>query len=251
MTARTGPLLWFSAIVGLWTTTSLIETIREILHRAYGVQAQRAFWEYRLTSIMLILFSVFFAMLALSAQFVVAGVSGFLGAFFPAVQSDALCEGEGSDAIRRALDEGRLHDFFCIVDQILRTYNSGSAYVQLDDWNGVNCRSCGDTVDSDQALSCSNCETELCMECSTCCDSCCERYCEECTSSCESCGNDTCKMCLKSCDDCGESFCPSCLSEGTCDDCLNNQNAANAEDEPEQSSPAIHSVCVGKAGVPA
>ena len=90
MTARTGPLLWFSAIVGLWTTTSLIETIREILHRAYGVEAQRAFWEYRLTSILLILLSVFFAMLALSAQFVVAGVTGFLGTYFPAVESDAL-----------------------------------------------------------------------------------------------------------------------------------------------------------------
>ncbi|WP_417619082.1 YihY/virulence factor BrkB family protein [Parasphingorhabdus sp.] len=90
MTARTGPLLWFSAIVGLWTTTSLIETIREILHRAYGVQAQRAFWEYRLTSIMLILISVFFAMLALSAQFVVAGISGFLGTYFPAVERGVL-----------------------------------------------------------------------------------------------------------------------------------------------------------------
>lgn len=90
MTARTGPLLWFSAIVGLWTTTSLIETIREILHRAYGVQAQRSFWEYRLTSTILILFSVFFAMLALSAQFVVAGISGFLGNYFPAFESDAL-----------------------------------------------------------------------------------------------------------------------------------------------------------------
>ena len=90
MTARTGPLLWFSAIVGLWTTTSLIETIRGILHRAYGVQAQRSFWEYRLTSTILILFSVFFAMLALSAQFVVAGISGFLGNYFPAFESDAL-----------------------------------------------------------------------------------------------------------------------------------------------------------------
>jgi len=90
MTARTGPLLWFSAIVGLWTTTSLIETIREILHRAYGVQAQRSFWEYRLTSTILILFSVFFAMLALSAQFIVAGITGFLGTFFPAVETDAL-----------------------------------------------------------------------------------------------------------------------------------------------------------------
>ncbi|ATW02802.1 YihY/virulence factor BrkB family protein [Sphingorhabdus sp. YGSMI21] len=90
MTARTGPLLWLSAIVGLWTTTSLIETIREILHRAYGVQAQRAFWEYRLTSIVLILVSVFFAMLALSAQFVVAGISEFLGTYFPALEGDAL-----------------------------------------------------------------------------------------------------------------------------------------------------------------
>lgn len=83
MGARTGPLLWFSAAVGLWTTASLIETIREILHRAYGVTAQRAFWEYRLTSIGLIILSVFFAMLALSAQFVLAGVSEFLGEFFP------------------------------------------------------------------------------------------------------------------------------------------------------------------------
>ena len=90
MTARTGPLLWFSAIVGLWTTTSLIEIIREILHRAYGVQAQRAFWEYRLTSTLLILLSVFFAMLALSAQFVLAGISGFLGTYFPAVESGTL-----------------------------------------------------------------------------------------------------------------------------------------------------------------
>ena len=90
MTARTGPLLWFSAIVGLWTTTSLIETIREILHRAYGVMAQRAFWEYRLSSILLILVSVFLAMLALSAQFVVAGVTEFLVTFVPALAGDAL-----------------------------------------------------------------------------------------------------------------------------------------------------------------
>lgn len=90
MTARTGALLWFSALVGLWTTTSLIETIRGILHRAYGVQAQRAFWEYRLSSILLILISVFLAMLALSAQFVVAGVSGFLGNYFPALVGSTL-----------------------------------------------------------------------------------------------------------------------------------------------------------------
>ena len=90
MGARTGPLLWFSAAVGLWTTASLIETIREILHRAYGVEAQRAFWEYRLTSISLIILSVFFAMFALSAQFVLAGISEFLGGYFPDLETNSL-----------------------------------------------------------------------------------------------------------------------------------------------------------------
>ena len=42
LTARTGPLLWFGAIVGLWTAASFIETIRDILRRAYGVQILRA-----------------------------------------------------------------------------------------------------------------------------------------------------------------------------------------------------------------
>ena len=83
MTARTGPLLWLSAAVGLWTTASLIETIREILHRAYGITAQRAFWEYRLTSIGIIILSVFLAMLSLSTQFIMAGVSEVLNTFFP------------------------------------------------------------------------------------------------------------------------------------------------------------------------
>src|SRR3954469_10875384 len=34
LTMRTGPLLWFGGIVGLWTATSFIETIRDILRRA-------------------------------------------------------------------------------------------------------------------------------------------------------------------------------------------------------------------------
>ena len=42
LTARTGPLLWFGAVVGLWTAASFIETIRDILRRAYGVEYLRA-----------------------------------------------------------------------------------------------------------------------------------------------------------------------------------------------------------------
>ena len=37
-----GPLLWLGALVGLWTATSFIETIRDILRRAYGVKYLRA-----------------------------------------------------------------------------------------------------------------------------------------------------------------------------------------------------------------
>lgn len=89
MTARTGPLLWFSAAVGLWTATSLMEAIREILHRAYGVVAQRAFWEYRLTSIAVIILSIFFAMFALSAQFLFSAIEQFLASYFPQMGTHA------------------------------------------------------------------------------------------------------------------------------------------------------------------
>src|SRR5918997_5912874 len=44
---RSGALLWFGAAVGLWTAASFIETIRDILRRAYGVQYSASFWQYR------------------------------------------------------------------------------------------------------------------------------------------------------------------------------------------------------------
>ena len=48
--ARHGNLLWLGALVGLWTAASFIETIRDIIRRAYGVSYSRPFWEYRLCS---------------------------------------------------------------------------------------------------------------------------------------------------------------------------------------------------------
>ncbi|WP_309662618.1 YihY/virulence factor BrkB family protein [Sphingomonas sp.] len=64
LTARTGPLLWFGALVGLWTAASFIETIRDILRRAYGVKFCAPFWEYRLASIAIIFASVVILMFA-------------------------------------------------------------------------------------------------------------------------------------------------------------------------------------------
>src|SRR5438094_7310541 len=58
LTVRTGTLLWLGAIVGLWTATSFIETIRDILRRAYGVKYCSLFWNYRLGSMLVMLVAV-------------------------------------------------------------------------------------------------------------------------------------------------------------------------------------------------
>ena len=55
----------------------------------------------------------------------------------PHVQDEAVCEGDGHQPIRKALEQGRLFDFFVIVANLLRTYNSASPYVSLSDWYGV------------------------------------------------------------------------------------------------------------------
>jgi membrane protein len=81
--ARTGGLLWLGAAVGLWTTGSFIETIRDIIRRAYGVTFSRPFWEYRLGSLGMIIASVIIAMVAFSASVLLSGVQEFVVAQIP------------------------------------------------------------------------------------------------------------------------------------------------------------------------
>ena len=76
--ARSGSLLWLGALVGLWTTGGFIETIRDIIRRAYGVTFSRPFWEYRLGSIGMIIAAVMLAMGAFSASILLSGVQQFL-----------------------------------------------------------------------------------------------------------------------------------------------------------------------------
>jgi membrane protein len=83
LTARTGPLLWFGAIVGLWTAASFIETIRDILRRAYGIQFCAPFWSYRLGSIGLIVAAVLLLMTAFGATVALASVHHFIVARLP------------------------------------------------------------------------------------------------------------------------------------------------------------------------
>ncbi|MFZ5704343.1 MAG: YihY/virulence factor BrkB family protein [Pseudomonadota bacterium] len=78
-----GALLWFGALIGLWTVGSFVETIRDILYRAYGVKPSKGFFHYRLGSILIILTSVVMAMAAFSAQVVLTGVEQFVVRLLP------------------------------------------------------------------------------------------------------------------------------------------------------------------------
>jgi membrane protein len=83
LTVRTGPLLWAGAVIGLWTAASFIETIRDILRRAYGVKFCAPFWEYRLGSILLILGAVFLLMIAFAASTALTIAHHLLVEWFP------------------------------------------------------------------------------------------------------------------------------------------------------------------------
>ena len=86
LSVRTGALLWFGALVGLWTATSFIETIRDILRRAYGVKFCAPFWEYRLGSILLILGAVLLLMIAFAASVTLSSLHHIILQWFPFAQ---------------------------------------------------------------------------------------------------------------------------------------------------------------------
>ncbi|MXP30869.1 ribonuclease BN [Erythrobacter jejuensis] len=81
--ARSGWLLWVGAAVGVWTAGSLVETIRDILRRAYGTEPVRAFWQYRLLSMGMILGAVLLLMLSLLAQFMLGALQQFVSPYIP------------------------------------------------------------------------------------------------------------------------------------------------------------------------
>jgi membrane protein len=83
LTARTGPLLWFGALVGLWTAASFIETIRDILRRAYGVKFCAPFWEYRLASIAIIFAAVVILMFAFAFTVILSSLQNAIERLLP------------------------------------------------------------------------------------------------------------------------------------------------------------------------
>lgn len=83
LAGRSGNLLWFGAIVGLWTAASFIETIRDILRRAYGVKYSASFWQYRLGSMAVIVAAVILLMIAFGLTIMLTSLHYFVVAKLP------------------------------------------------------------------------------------------------------------------------------------------------------------------------
>lgn len=157
----------------------------------------------------------------------------------PHVQHDHLCEGDGRQAIARALEEGRLGEFFLLVAQILQTYNADSAYCSLGAWDGSPCADCDELVDDDDLSSCDRCNCRLCDGCSRSCTRCDHVICAECSLSCESCGCRTCSGCLEGCGKCEQLHCSECLEGQLCPTCLktSRENDHAELEDPDDAPP--------------
>ncbi|MEP0390598.1 MAG: YihY/virulence factor BrkB family protein [Erythrobacter sp.] len=81
--APQGWFLWLGAGVALWTVSNLVETIRDILRRAYGTQPLLAFWKARLFAAALILGAVVVLMVSLFASVLIGTVQQMILSYFP------------------------------------------------------------------------------------------------------------------------------------------------------------------------
>ena len=69
--------------------------------------------------------------------------SGDSACTHPHVRDEALCAGDAAAPISHALADGRVGDAFQLINRVLHTYNSGSPYVSLSDWESRTCTDCG------------------------------------------------------------------------------------------------------------
>jgi hypothetical protein len=154
----------------------------------------------------------------------------------PHVSSEKLCEGDGHVSIRKAIEQGRLCDFFSMTINILQTYNPDSPYISLDDWEGISCYDCGSTMAEDDRYYCESCDRDYCSQCSTCCQRCDTTICLGCAYECPGCNEPVCQSCTAKCKECEDTYCKDCLTEeGLCYDC-EEQRKESENEEQEQLS---------------
>lgn len=162
----------------------------------------------------------------------------------PHVSNDVLCEGDGTVPLRKALEQGRLCDFFTLITHILHTYNPDSPYARLDEWDGVPCYDCGRTITSEYRYTCQQCDLDFCDECSTSCYICDDTYCLGCGSLCHGCDHFVCRACVAQCQACKSHYCVDCLTDGLCETCIDEGNDNNeTKEEDKESNGTIPHTC--------
>jgi hypothetical protein len=171
----------------------------------------------------------------------------------PHVLDEILCEGHSRHAIRQALTQGRLLDFFTLVANGLRTYNEESPFIALEVWYGQTCSDCGAVVDEEERYVCHRCEETVCPGCETACCGCDDSFCSQCITTCDACDDNFCRGCLKLCKQCRANVCPGCLED---DERCSNCHEEDRHDEKEftGASPnraAVQSHSLGQAVVSA
>lgn len=150
----------------------------------------------------------------------------------PHVKAEHLCWGDGQLAASLALRQGRIYDLFQLAVTILQTYNEGSPYVSLGEWNKderARCAQCDIRVMD--GYYCDQCHHTVCEECASSCDRCGLYICFGCRHLCDECGFHLCAECSRTCEKCGVTRCTACMPEEQekCKRCLAEEQEA---DEP-------------------
>jgi len=173
------------------------------------------------------------------------------GVTHPHVLGEVLCEGDGRTAIRQALTQGRLLDFFQLVVNLLRTYNHASPFVELALWDGESCGDCGATVTADERCICERCEDTICCDCATTCGDCEGSFCNQCIGKCDHCHDAVCGRCLQPCAGCDRVVCSECLDHERCPHCHEQEEPKVLDAPTETAGAAIHADGLGQVVVPA
>lgn len=147
------------------------------------------------------------------------------GYYHPHVRHSKLCTGNSGIPAKFALYQGRLEDYFRIVEATLRTYNENSPHEDLIQWYNPSredefyCDGCSEWMLLGDEVYCERCSTQRCDGCAgggCCCD--CDNWrCDECVTSCNECGETICNDCVIKCSECANNYCMSCL--GACVTC--------------------------------
>jgi hypothetical protein len=168
----------------------------------------------------------------------------------PHVMDEILCEGHGRQAVRQALAQGRLLDFFMLVAGILRTYNPESPFVELALWYSEACSDCGAVISDDERFVCHKCGESRCHGCEATCCGCDDSCCSGCTAECAACDDNYCRSCLHTCGGCQARVCTGCLDDKErCPNCHENNSSERDAGRPAVDGTSLQPHGLGQTAV--